>query len=205
MPLLHADSGTAGSLRLKIDSRSAELSSVLMDDLRASTVGKSAAVKISAWLLRLGDVDRARDTFLAGRATLVKRRVKQIKFEGDIGAYISELAVVVFTLIKNTCEWYMAAFKDNKLASGESSTSNVELNVETACFSGFVAWATEQLQIFTEMFKRQVYGTDTDRKLVHEALAVTQSHALVVGLSLPAIDLGMQLMLYACNSFETLD
>ena len=32
--------------------------------------------------------------------------------------YISELAMVCFTLVKNTCEWYMAAFKDNRMASG---------------------------------------------------------------------------------------
>lgn len=38
--------------------------------------------------------------------------------------YISELAMVCFTLIKNTCEWYMAAFKDNRMASGASFPPN---------------------------------------------------------------------------------
>ena len=52
---------------------------------------------------------------------MVKKRAKQIKFEGDIALYIGELAMVVFTLVKNTCEWYMAAFKDNKLASSRSN------------------------------------------------------------------------------------
>lgn len=41
--------------------------------------------------------------------------------------YISELAMVCFTLIKNTCEWYMAAFKDNRMASGQLSSSLVSL------------------------------------------------------------------------------
>lgn len=49
----------------------------------------------------------------------MRKRARQIKFEGDISMYISELAMVCFTLIKNTCEWYMAAFKDNRMASGE--------------------------------------------------------------------------------------
>lgn len=48
----------------------------------------------------------------------MRKRARQIKFEGDISMYISELAMVCFTLIKNTCEWYMAAFKDNRMASG---------------------------------------------------------------------------------------
>lgn len=117
---MHTDPTAAGLLRSKVDGRSSELSSALLDDLRAAGVAKSGVVRLCGWLMRLGEVDRARDVFLAGRAGLVKKRVKQIKFEGDIGAYISELAVVVFTLIKNTCEWYMAAFKDNKLASGGS-------------------------------------------------------------------------------------
>lgn len=49
----------------------------------------------------------------------MRKRARQIKFEGDVGMYISELAMVTFTLIKNTCDWYMAAFKDNRMASGE--------------------------------------------------------------------------------------
>lgn len=50
----------------------------------------------------------------------MRKRVRQIKFEGDVSLYISELAMVSFTLVKNTCEWYMAAFKDNRMASGQS-------------------------------------------------------------------------------------
>lgn len=120
IPLVHADANAAALLRSKVDARHGELTAALLEDLRAPGIAKSGVVRHAAWLLRLGEVDRARDVFLAGRAALVKKRVKQIKFEGDIGVYISELAVVVFTLIKNTCEWYMAAFKDNKLASGEN-------------------------------------------------------------------------------------
>jgi hypothetical protein len=77
-------------------------------------------VRTTASLLRLGQAERARETFLSGRGTLVRKRVRQIKFEGDVSLYISELAMVSFTLVKNTCEWYMAAFKDNRMASGQS-------------------------------------------------------------------------------------
>lgn len=43
---------------------------------------------------------------------------RQLVFEGDITTYISELALVVFTLIRNTCEWYRDSFKQNDMASG---------------------------------------------------------------------------------------
>lgn len=36
------------------------------------------------------------------------------------------------------------------------------------------------MDLFSDMFKRQVYGADQDRRLVKEALSVTQTHALVV-------------------------
>lgn len=54
----------------------------------------------------------------------MRKRARQIKFEGDISMFISELAMVTFTLIKNTCEWYMAAYKDNSMASGEFLSSS---------------------------------------------------------------------------------
>jgi hypothetical protein len=51
--------------------------------------------------------------------------MRQITFEGDIAFYIGQLAQVCFTGIKNTCEWYMAAFKENRMASGLSFSPHV--------------------------------------------------------------------------------
>ena len=107
--------------RSKLDQRSSELVSALLQDLADHSIRKSGVIRTTAWLLRLGQGEKARETFLTGRGSLVRKRARQIKFEGDISMYISELAMVCFTLIKNSCEWYMAAFKDNRMASGESS------------------------------------------------------------------------------------
>lgn len=63
-----------------------------------------------------------------------------IRFEGDTSLYVSELALVHFTLIKNTSEWYVSAFKDNKMASG------------------FVKWASQMIMDFSRIFRRQVYA-----------------------------------------------
>lgn len=59
--------------------------------------------------------------FLATRSGVIKRRIRQLTFEGDVTTYINELSLVVFTLIRNTCEWYRDSFKDNRMASGEQS------------------------------------------------------------------------------------
>lgn len=120
LPQLAAHPHISQRFRSKLDDRTDELVSSLLHDLSNPSIRKSGVVRTTNWLLRLGLGERARETFLSARGVLVKRRTRQIKFEGDISMYISELAMVSFTLIKNTCEWYMAAFKDNSMASGRS-------------------------------------------------------------------------------------
>ncbi|KAL8286469.1 hypothetical protein RQP46_004486 [Phenoliferia psychrophenolica] len=162
IPLLAEDPHASVMFRSKLDQRTSELVSALLQDLSDHSIRKSGVIRTTAWLLRLGQGEKARETFLAGRGTLVRKRARQIKFEGDISMYISELAMVCFTLIKNSCEWYMAAFKDNRMASG------------------FVRWASEQVEIYAEMFRRQVYGADQDGKVIEESLEVTKAHGAML-------------------------
>jgi hypothetical protein len=117
---MRSDPTLSALFKAKLDLRATSLSSGLLKTIHAPSLNKASAVRLANWLQRLDETDKARQAFLGGRAALVKKRVKQIKFEGDIEAYIGELAIVVFTLVKNTCEWYMAAFRDSKLASGAS-------------------------------------------------------------------------------------
>lgn len=120
LPQIAGDAHASQLFRAKLDQRTHELVSALLHDLSDHAIRKSGVVRTTTWLLRLGQGERARETFLSARGRLVRKRARQIKFEGDISMYISELAMVCFTLIKNTCEWYMAAFKDNRMASGTS-------------------------------------------------------------------------------------
>ncbi|GAA5855919.1 hypothetical protein JCM8547_000416 [Rhodosporidiobolus lusitaniae] len=162
LPQIAGDAHASHLFRAKLDQRSAELVSALLNDLSDHAIRKSGVVRTASFLLRLGQGERARETFLTARGKLVRKRARQIKFEGDISMYISELAMVCFTLIKNTCEWYMAAFKDNRMASG------------------FVRWASEQVEIYAEMFRRQVYGADQDGKVIEESLEVTKTHGAML-------------------------
>lgn len=162
VPKIAGDAVASSLFRARLEERTADLVEAILRELGEVTLGKATVVQSATWLLRLGEGERARERFLATRAQLVRKRARQIKFEGDVSLYVSELAMVCFTLVKNTCEWYMAAFKENAMASG------------------FVRWASQQIEAYAEMFRRQVYGPDQDPRVIEESLAVTRTHALML-------------------------
>lgn len=126
-------------------------------ELASPTQRKSGVVRNVGLLLRLDKGREARRIFLEARSELLRRRTGQIKYEGDVSLYISELAVLYFTLIKNTGDWYMSAFPDYKMASG------------------FVQWAADQVRAYAQLFRRQVYGVDKDPQVVQEAIQITMN------------------------------
>ncbi|KAG9081273.1 exocyst complex component exo84 [Ceratobasidium sp. 370] len=107
---------------------------------------RSSTIKLVSHIMRLGPdaLVRARDTFLDARAALMRKRVRAIRFEGDARSYIKELALVVFTSIKHTADWYLASFKDIEMASG------------------LIRWAKGQVEAFAKMFCIQVYGAESN-------------------------------------------
>jgi hypothetical protein len=115
----------ANPLEGRIEARAQELADRLLAELAETSVKKAQLVRTITLLGRLAGpsapVERAKETFLTMRSELVRRQIGQIKFEGDLALWVSQTSFVLFTLVKNTCEWYMTAFKDNRLASGPSS------------------------------------------------------------------------------------
>lgn len=168
----------------RLENRTAELMDSLLRDLADPAIRKTGVVRTAGWLLRLGPgaADSARETFLDMRGKLVRKRCRAIKFEGDISLWVGEVAMVVFTLVKNTCEWYVTAFRDNRMASGAFP------HPRRRAFSprrlmrvlGFVRWASRQIEVYAEMFRRQVFGVDQNPVVVQESLAVTKAHAAMV-------------------------
>ncbi|KAF7729574.1 exocyst complex component exo84 [Apophysomyces ossiformis] len=116
------------------------LCTLICHDLSNTLLTKLQFQRYVGWLLRLDKGKQAREVFLATRSLIIKKRIRQLVFEGDITTYIGELALVVFTLIRNTCEWYRDSFKQNEMASG------------------FVTWIREQTEIYAEIYKRQVFS-----------------------------------------------
>ncbi|TKY89063.1 hypothetical protein EX895_001594 [Sporisorium graminicola] len=144
----YTSTSDAASLDLsaKLAARTSELVAAISSDFVRQHLKKSLVVANASYLLRLDQGEKARQLFLDARTELLKKRTRQIAFEGDTAFYISELGMVHFTLIKNTSEWYMSAFKDGRMASG------------------FVQWAWERVVEFAELFRRQVYGVEGDKE-----------------------------------------
>ncbi|RUP43283.1 hypothetical protein BC936DRAFT_137393 [Jimgerdemannia flammicorona] len=113
------DSAKLEAIRREIDRYVDRLCTAISRDLSHPLLTKVQFQRNCTWLLRLDLGEEAREVFMAARTNVIKQRTRQLTFEGDVTTYISELALVVFTLIRNTCDWYRESFKDNRMASGE--------------------------------------------------------------------------------------
>ncbi len=107
------------ALAAKLTPLKASLSAALLQSLAAPSNRKSTVVSVIGLLVRLKAGAAARSTFLAARADVIKKCVRKITFEGHIGAYIADLATVVFTGIKHTADWFLASFNRNEMASSK--------------------------------------------------------------------------------------
>ena len=61
------------------------------------TIRKSTVVFLISLLLHLKAGPAARSTFLDMRTKVLKAHVRKIRFEGHVGVYVGDLAVVYFT------------------------------------------------------------------------------------------------------------
>lgn len=102
----------------KLSSLTMELTNALLSSLSLSSNRKATVVSLITLLTRLGAGPAARMTFLNMRSQVLASLVRKIRFEGHIGAYVGDLAVVYFTGIKHTADWFLASFKENEVASG---------------------------------------------------------------------------------------
>ncbi|KAF8079188.1 exo84 subunit/exocyst complex component [Lyophyllum atratum] len=135
------------------------LTKSLLDSLSLPSVRKSTVVSLISYLLRLKAGPAARSTFLQMRTKVLKAHVRKIRFEGHVGAYVGDLAVVYFTGIKHTADWFLASFKENEVASA------------------FIEWAKTQIEDFGENFRKQVFTSDVDRQVVEDALKITYTQS----------------------------
>ena len=104
-------------LAAKLTPLTASLISALLQVLSYPRNHKEAVKKLIALLIRLGADAAARTTFLSARTETARRLVRMIRFDGDIGTYISDLAITIFTVIKHTADWFLASFRENEVAS----------------------------------------------------------------------------------------
>jgi hypothetical protein len=93
------------------------LTTSLLNTLSLPTIRKSTVIFLISLLSRLKAGPAARNTFLEMRTKVLKSHVRKIRFEGHVGAYVGDLAIVYFTGIKHTADWFLASFKENEVAS----------------------------------------------------------------------------------------
>ncbi|ORX39188.1 hypothetical protein BD324DRAFT_618768 [Kockovaella imperatae] len=142
-------------LSSRLDHLTSRLSSQMLHQLASLEIRKSGAVRLIGLLARIGSAEEAKDTFLKARHQVMMKHIRDIRSEGDISIYINELAIVCFTVIRHTGDWFMTAFHEQALASA------------------FVTWAKEQIGTFVDLFRRQVYIPTVDAKTADECLKVT--------------------------------
>lgn len=106
------------------------LTSALLQSLSSPSNRKMTVVRLISLLTKLSAGAAARSTFLAARTEVMRKRVRTITFEGHIGMYISDLAIVVFTGIKHTADWFLASFKENEVASCRSHHVDASASTE---------------------------------------------------------------------------
>lgn len=114
-------------LTVRLEQLRPDLIQQISNDLAVLELRKTTACRLISILVRLDRSELARDVFLQARRDVMLKRIRSIKAEGDISIYISELAIVCFTIIRHTSDWYMSAFKENRMASGEHIGNHQQL------------------------------------------------------------------------------
>ena len=120
-------------------SRVERIATAITRDFKNPVSSKAQLDQRLNWLLRLGLQDQARESFLIARSSIIRQRISQLAFDGSVIQYGRELAVVVFTMIRNTANWYQKAFRDPLLASS------------------FLKWVKQELEFFAEQFRKRVF------------------------------------------------
>jgi hypothetical protein len=180
-PLGKAKLSTTPPLAAKLTPLTASLTGALLRSLSLPTNRKSTVVNLISFLVRLNAGPAARSTFLDARTEVMRKHVRAIRFEGHIGMYINDLAMVVFTGIKHTADWFLASFKENEVASCEFLHwvlfCGLFVDYIYQFVTGFIDWAKQQIENYAEMFRKQVYISDVEPKTVEEALQITYSQS----------------------------
>lgn len=112
------------------------------------------------------------------RTGVIHTLTRKIRFEGHIGTFIGELAVVYFTGIKHTADWYLASFKENEVASCKlHDVISLECCADLQHVPAFITWTKERILEYADIFRKQVYSKDVDEQVVEEAIAITQTQS----------------------------
>lgn len=139
-----------------------QLCETLAHDLSHRDTTKSTSIRLIHHLVQLSQPLLASQSFLAARTSLIAHRTRLITPTGDPVAYVSTLAVVMFTITRYTADWYLSAFEHNDMVSR------------------LIEWVEEQVRAFCAVVIKQVGGQDGD-SVREEVVKVVMHHHRKVG------------------------
>ena len=84
----------------------------------SNKIKKSNLINVVNLLYRLNETAIAREIFFESRKNLIKRRTRQMIFDGDVVNYVGELSTITFTIIKQSADLFRAAFSNTNKANG---------------------------------------------------------------------------------------
>lgn len=144
-------------ITVKVDERAAKLAAILCRELVDTPSFVEATKRITAFLIRLGFEDRARQVYLAARGDVLTKRQRQCVFDGDLHKYIFSISYVYFTIIKNTVLIFQASFPPTTMS---------------AC----IKWANEHLEVFNALLVRQLSAIERGGKVWRDCMNVVWTH-----------------------------
>jgi len=149
-------------VRQAVDHRVSLLASRLAADLSsASLLSQTYLRSHIQYLLALGLQEQAREIYLHTRSFTLKEVVRKLKFEGDIVGYIQRLSSAVFRFLTDTGKYYIATFAEQHLSSG------------------YVLWASQELEEYAAIFRRYVFYNHSFRVVV-DCLRIVAKHCVEV-------------------------
>jgi exocyst complex component 8 len=109
-------------LSLHLSHRIQQLINLLTSSLSHDSRNPSSAKRYSQLLIRLGEDDLARSTYLSSRATYLKQKIRAMQHPGAYGAsevnsFVEAIAWIVVRVIKNSWGVYNEVLGDSRTAS----------------------------------------------------------------------------------------
>ncbi|KAJ3018728.1 UNVERIFIED_CONTAM: exocyst complex component exo84 [Siphonaria sp. JEL0065] len=144
--------------RQDVEDRVDILASFICRDLANPIASKTQIQDNIDRLILLGLGSQARAIFLEARTAIIHHRIKLVKFDGDVADYVNDLSMVVFRLIRSTCDWYNISFKESTMASG------------------FLKWVRNEIESFGDIVRRQVFESHKPFCVIAECLDHTLHH-----------------------------
>ena len=162
--------GTSTAAAVQIDARVSQLINTLTYELLSPVTQPTERRALIAYLTQLQRTDLARATYLQYRTDTLYTAIRELRFAGDVTAYVHSLSTTYFNLLATTATDFASLFEQSE------------------SLSALTEWAVRTVRQFGETFVRQVFHSDSRIETIGECLkhAFSACHQLEtrVGLSL---------------------